>query len=84
MASQAIDLTGVDVDEIEITAFTAMGGLEIIVPQGAEVDHTAMFIVGAHDINVEPPAGTPTIRVRVRSWGMTGAYEINNRRDDGD
>lgn len=36
MAGQVIDLTDVKVETVNITAFTLMGGTEIIVPEGAQ------------------------------------------------
>jgi hypothetical protein len=55
-------------DEVAITVFTIMGGTEIYVPEGIEVDVGGAAIMGANDEHGSDPAplpGTPLIRLRM-------------------
>ncbi len=76
MGGQEIDLTEVEATDIEILAFTVMGGLEITVPRGALVDDGGFFFMGASTTAVDPPDGAPTMRIKIRSYGLMGASEV--------
>jgi DUF1707 SHOCT-like domain/Cell wall-active antibiotics response LiaF, C-terminal len=54
-------------DEVTITVVTIMGGSEVYVPEGIEVDVGGMAIMGANDEHghdAAPLPGTPLIRLR--------------------
>ncbi len=80
MGGQAIDLTQLDDDHVDILAFTMMGGTEIIVPRGAEVHHGGFMFMGGLGADVDPPADPPIMHVTVRAWGMMGGVDIHHRR----
>jgi class 3 adenylate cyclase len=97
MGHCTIDLRQAEVigDEVTITAFALMGGVEVIVPEGIEVVLTGVPIMGANqrsirDVPVLP--GSPIIRVRgfpfmggvsVRSRGAPGSAGRRARGVDG-
>lgn len=76
MGGQDIDLTGLEEDHVEILAFTMMGGTDIIVPRGAEVDHGGFMFMGGLGVDLDPPADPPTMRITVRAWGLMGGVDI--------
>ncbi len=76
MGGQEIDLTSVDATDIEIVAFTMMGGIEMTVPRGALVDDGGFFVMGSSTTKLDPPEGTPVMRVRIRSYGLMGSSEV--------
>lgn len=83
MGGTVLDLTEVRQQEVTLILFTMMGGTEIIVPHGAEVDLDGLIIMGATVDNVvrqqqfiSPEA--PRMRVRIHSWGAMGGCEIRN------
>jgi len=47
MGGTEIDLTQVQAREVNLTLFTLMGGVEVIVPPGADVDLDGLIIMGA-------------------------------------
>ena len=68
-------------DELVITAFALMGGVEIIVPEGIEVDLGGFALMGANDHRpgkapVRP--GTPV--VSVRAYSLMGGVAVKARR----
>ena len=77
MAGQEIDLTAVQAEAVDIVAFTFMGGLDITVPPGAAVDHGGLIFMGGTDMKLDPPTTPPTMRVRIRSWGMMSGCDIH-------
>lgn len=55
-------------DEVTITVFTIMGGTEVYVPEGIEVDVGGLAVMGANDEHghdTAPRPGTPLIRLRL-------------------
>jgi hypothetical protein len=67
--------------ELVITAFALMGGVDIIVPEGIEVDLGGFALMGANehkpgDAPVRP--GTPV--VNVRAFSLMGSVTVKARR----
>ena len=55
-------------DEVTITTFTIMGGTDVYVPEGIEVDVGGLAIMGGNDEHGQDPPprpGTPLIRLRL-------------------
>ncbi len=68
-------------DEIVITAVAVLGGIEITVPEGVEVDVSAFALLGGTDHEqgsapVRP--GTPV--VRVRGFALLGGIDVEVKR----
>ena len=67
--------------DIVITALAVMGGIEIIVPEGIEVDVGGFAVMGGHEYRpgTEPVRpGTPM--VRVRGYALMGGLEVKVKR----
>jgi hypothetical protein len=65
--------------EIEITAIAVMGDIEVIVPEGVEVELTGVALMGSKDervSDVPPLAGTPLIRVR--AFALMGDVTVSS------
>lgn len=77
MGGQDLDLTQVVATEVSITAFTLMGGTEIIVPKGATVDLSGFIVMGATENSTQGPGDSP-MRVRIRSYGAMGGLEVRH------
>jgi class 3 adenylate cyclase len=76
MGGCLLDLRNAEVEgpDVLINAITVMGGIEIIVPEGIEVELGGIAIMAGKDAkrlkNVPPLPGSPIIRVRVFAfWG---------------
>jgi class 3 adenylate cyclase len=70
----------IDGDEIVITAVAIMGAVDIIVPEGIEVDMSGVPIMGGKDLkiaDVPPTPGAP--RVRVRAFPFMGGVTVRNK-----
>ena len=87
MGHTTIDLRQAEVigDEVTITAFAFMGGVEIIVPEGIEVVLSGLPIMGANqrairDVPTLP--GSPL--VRVRGFPFMGGVSVRSRRPPGE
>jgi hypothetical protein len=68
-------------EDIVITAVAIMGGVEIIVPEGIDVDVGGFAIMGGHEHRpgTEPiRPGTPM--VRVRGYAVMGGIEVKVKR----
>jgi Domain of unknown function (DUF1707)/Cell wall-active antibiotics response 4TMS YvqF len=64
-------------DELVITAVAVLGGIEITVPEGVEVDVSGFAVLGAneHEQGAEPVRpGTPV--VRVRAYSVLGGINV--------
>jgi len=82
MGGVTLDLrdASIEGDELVITAFALMGGVEIVVPEGVEVDLGGLAIMGANEhrpgkVPVRP--GTPI--VRIRAFSLMGGTEVKVR-----
>jgi class 3 adenylate cyclase len=66
--------------EVSITAFTLMGGIQIVVPEGFEVDLRGFSFMGGRDLklrDVPRVPGSPTIVVR--AFAIMGGIEVKSR-----
>ena len=82
MGGSCLDLTDVKARNVSIVSFVMMGGVEIIVPQGAMVDIDGLVVMGATVDKVDHssnPVPDP-MRVRVRSFGMMGGCEVRTTK----
>lgn len=82
MGGSDIDLRGAEVSaaEITITAVAFMGGIDVIVPEGVEVELDGFDFMGGHDqelADVPRRPGTP--RVRVRSVSVMGGVTVKSK-----
>jgi hypothetical protein len=82
MGGVSLDLRDASIEEEElvITAFALMGGVEVIVPEGVEVDLGGLAIMGGNEhqpgtMPVRP--GTPI--VRIRAFSLMGGTEVKAR-----
>lgn len=87
MGGCELDLRQAEVigDEVEITAFACMGGVDIIVPEGIAVVLTGFSLMGGKqnrvkDVPVIP--GSPV--VRVRAFSLMGGVSVRSRRAVGE
>jgi len=63
-----LDLRGalIEGDEVRVQAFAAFGGIDVIVPEGVEVDLTGLALFGAKETQGKPGTlrpGAPLVRV---------------------
>jgi Domain of unknown function (DUF1707)/Cell wall-active antibiotics response 4TMS YvqF len=64
-------------DTLTITAIAVMGGIDVIVPDGVEVDVTGFALMGGRGVKLgrtPPPPGAP--RVRVRAFALMGGVDV--------
>ena len=84
MGGTDLDLTRVNAREVNLTLFTLMGGVEVVVPHGAEVDLDGFILMGATEDNVnrdyeaDSETAEPRMKVRIRSWGAMGGCEVRS------
>ncbi len=76
MAGICLDLTEVTTAQVNLTLFTLMGAVEVIVPHGATVDLDGFILMGATVDNVVNGAMPCKMHVRIKSWGAMGACEV--------
>ena len=64
---------------IEIKARAILGSVEVIVPEGVEVDVSGSSILSGENLLIEgtPPAGAPL--VRIRHSGLLGSLTVRSR-----
>jgi hypothetical protein len=83
MGGVKLDLRDASIDpgELRITAFALMGGVEVIVPDGIDVELTGFAIMGANDHRPgDAPIRPGTPLVHVRAFSLMGATEVKVRR----
>jgi class 3 adenylate cyclase len=69
-----------DGDEIEITAWAIMGGVDVIVPEGIPVECAGFMLMGGRSNRIKdvpPVAGAPVIRVK--GYGMWGGINVRSK-----
>jgi len=82
MGGSKLDLREAQIDgsQIEITAFAVMGGIDVIVPQGVEVDLSGFALMGANqgprDSGPRHP-GAPVLRVR--AYSLMGGVHVRRK-----
>lgn len=67
-------------DELVITAVAVMGGIEVTVPEGVEVEMTGFAFMGGREYqvaDVAPRPGAPLIRVR--AYAFMGGVEVKSK-----
>jgi class 3 adenylate cyclase len=70
MGGVTLDLRSAEIEgaELVINAVAFMGGIDVVVPEGIQVEMTGIAIFGAKDCrvpDVRPVPGSPVVRVRV-------------------
>ena len=83
MGGVELDLRKAEIESpvVEITAIALMGGVEIIVPEGVDVEVSGLAIMGAKQdrvADVPPLPGAPLIRVR--AFALMGGVEVKSKR----
>lgn len=68
----ALDLRGALItdDTVEIEVYNLIGDVEVVVPEGVEIELTGLTLLGDRRVELAPVPrvpGTPTVRVRVMS-----------------
>jgi hypothetical protein len=69
-----------DAPEVEITVWSIMGGSDVIVPEGVNVELEGFALLGGNKLRLEgptPPAGAPV--VRVRAWSLLGGTDVKTK-----
>ena len=82
MGGSDLDLTDalIDSPETVITVYSIMGGSDIIVPEGVDVQLGGFALMGGNDLEIEgppPPPGAPV--VRVRAFSLMGGTDVKTR-----
>jgi len=79
MGGVGIDLRDATIehDEIVITAFAVMGGIDVIVPEGVEVQLGGFAIMGGNDhVAGSAPVRPGTPVVHVRAYSLMGGVDV--------
>jgi class 3 adenylate cyclase len=69
-----------DGDDIEITAWAIMGGVDVVVPEGIAVECSGFMLMGGRSNRIKdvpPVPGSPVIRVR--GYGMWGGISVRSK-----
>ena len=69
--------------EVEITAVAVMGGIEIVVPEGVEVEVSGFAFMGGreeHIAETRPLPGAP--RIHVRAYAVMGGVQVRSKPSD--
>ncbi|EIV92990.1 DUF1707 domain-containing protein [Frankia sp. QA3] len=67
-------------DALLITAVAVMGGIEIIVPEGVDVEVTGVSVMGGRTVKVaDAPRGPGTPVVRIRAVAVMGGVEVRSK-----
>jgi class 3 adenylate cyclase len=71
----------IDGDELVITAVAFWGGIDIIVPDGIDVDLTGVPILGGKDLKIrdDVPITPGAPRVRVRAFPVMGGVTVRSK-----
>jgi hypothetical protein len=85
MGGGEIDLRNAVLTEgdLHITIFAFMGGVNVVVPPGIEVELTGFALMGGNDVNVPPQDLPPGARrVHVRAISIMGGSDVRMKRRD--
>jgi class 3 adenylate cyclase len=77
-----IDLRHAEIDgaEVVITAVAFWGGIQIIVPEGFDVELEGFAFMGGRDLKLRNVARVPgSPRIRVRGFAIMGGIEVKSR-----
>lgn len=82
MGGADLDLRSVELEELDstLTVVCVMGGAQIIVPEGVDVDVGGFAFMGGKDFRpgkTVPPPGAPS--VRIRAYALMGGIEVKTR-----
>ncbi len=82
MGGAELDLRNVELEDLdsEITVVAVMGGAEIIVPEGVDVDVTGFALMGGKEFRpgkTKPPPSAPS--VRIRAYAFMGGVEVRTK-----
>jgi hypothetical protein len=85
MGGSELDLNDAELSHevTTITVVSIMGGSEIRVPEGADVQVSKLAIMGGHDVKLSPdppPAGAP--RIHLRMFALMGGGEVRQGRSN--
>jgi hypothetical protein len=81
MAGAAVDLRDAEIGaEVRITAISIMGGIEVIVPEGVQVELGGFALLGgnAGPRDAPVPPGAPV--VRVRAYALMGGVGVSRKK----
>jgi hypothetical protein len=80
MGNAIVDLQGAEYegDELKISAVAFMGGVEIIVPEGVEVELSGFAIMGDRSNKIDAPVLPDAPLVRVDAYAIMGAVEVRH------
>jgi hypothetical protein len=87
LGGNTLDLRGVEVDapEVTITTVALLGGDEIYVPEGVEVELSGFALFGGDDLHGRANAARPGAPVvRIRSFAFLGGVEVYRVPADAD
>jgi len=82
MGGADLDLRDALIDSTEtvITVYSLMGGSDIVVPEGVEVELGGFALMGANDLEVEGPRPRPGAPVvRVRAFSLMGGTDVKSK-----
>jgi Domain of unknown function (DUF1707)/Cell wall-active antibiotics response 4TMS YvqF len=82
MGGADLDLRDAHIDSptTVITVISVMGGSDIIVPEGVEVQMSGFAVMGGNDLEIDgarPQPGAPT--VRVRAFSLMGGTDVKTK-----
>ena len=70
----------IDSNETVITVVSIMGGSDIVVPEGVEVELGGFALMGGNDLEVEGPRPRPGAPVvRVRAYSLMGGTDVKTK-----
>jgi hypothetical protein len=83
MGGTNLDLRGAELahPDVTITVLSVMGGVNVIVPPGVEVDaHGVIPLMGGRNIRVAAPETPDAPRIRIRGLVLMGGLNVSSRR----
>jgi hypothetical protein len=82
MGGAHLDLRGAEIEgsEASISCFAIMGGVDIVVPEGLDVEVSGFGLMGgvADEVRGDPMPGAPALRVR--AFALMGGVSVRSRR----
>lgn len=81
LGSCELDLRGAELagDEVVIDAWALLGSVEIVVPEGVEVEVTGLALLGSKEERVSGRRLPHAPVIRVRAFAVLGSVEIRSR-----
>ena len=82
MGGAHLDLRGAEIDgpQARISCFTVMGGVDVVVPEGMDVEVSGFGLMGgvADEVHGEPRPGMPSLHVR--AFALLGGVAVRSVR----